>query len=289
MSLAACDHGTNQQLATASAIPLSPVPSAQTPMMTIGVTSSPATLAPTQPSTAIPLQNCAYGTGLRAETVDSLLKYKDRIGMVMSASSNLAAVYFPQFGSAIKVIGAPSLEILHDKSLRAGEDQVPYDALGYGLETSESTPEEEWRDLLGSTQKVRALADGENKLLLMAPGFKLMASNEGLYEQMAALSDIWMLQTQQLQKSPPGQAYRDEVARIVNLIRSGNPDIIIWAQITLPPDRKLDAEQWKEYYRSIMDLVDGAYIGIYTWEDFKQEDLINTMESIFETACINDQ
>lgn len=182
-------------------------------------------------------------------------------------------------------MGAPSLATLQDKGMRANSSGVPYEALGYGLETSKSTPDEEWQDLIGSTQKARQLADELHTQLLMAPGFKLMSDNEGLYPSMAAMADIWMLQTQQLQKGPPGPEYRQEVERIVNLIRSGNPGIAIWAQITLPPDREPNAAEWLEYRQAIMDLVDGTYIGVYTWDASNQDTLVNTIKSIIAAVC----
>jgi hypothetical protein len=102
---------------------------------------------------------------------------------------------------------------------------------------------------------------------------------------MAAESDIWIFQTQQLQKQPPGPGYREDVARIVTEIREANPDIIIWAQITLPPDRAPDAEEWLAYHDAIRDLVDGAYIGVYLWDRVAESELLATMGTIFETIC----
>jgi hypothetical protein len=203
----------------------------------------------------------------------------------MSANTTLAEQYFPQFEGSIRVIGAPSLEMLRDKAMRARVNYLPYEALAYGLETSKSTPEEEWQHIISSTQQAKSLVAEDNKFLLMAPGFKLMSDNEALYAPMASMADLWVLQTQQLQKNPPGLKYRQEVERIIKLIRSGNPDILIWAQITLPPDREPDAEEWLGYRKSIMDLVDGTYIGIYTWDKVDQDQLISTIQSIFNAAC----
>jgi hypothetical protein len=288
ISLSACDNVSIEAPQTISPTIAPTESDTPVPMVTVAVTNTPPTVELME--TTIPLASgeCSIGTGLRNDTVDTLVKYKDQLGMVMSASSSLAEQYFPHF-SSIRVLGAPSLEILHEKTIKAVENHITYEALGYGLETSESTPDQEWQDPLASILKARELADQAGKLLLMAPGFKLMAENEDLYGEMATLSDIWMLQTQQLQKNPPGPQYRQEVERIINLIRSGNPDIIIWAQITLPPDREPDAQEWSQYHNLIMDLVDGTYIGVYTWDLFDQKILISTIESIFESACNEDQ
>ena len=119
----------------------------------------------------------------------------------------------------------------------------------------------------------------------MGPGLRLMSQNEDKYAPMAALTDIWVFQTQRLQKNPPGPAYRQEVERVVNQIRDGNPDIEIWAQITLPPDREPDAEEWLAYRQSIADLVDGTYIGVYTWGSEDTDKLVATIETIFDDVC----
>jgi hypothetical protein len=225
--------------------------------------------------------------GLRQETVPVLQAYGDRPGLVMAASSRLAEQEFAGLEGWIRVLGAPSLDMLAQKAERAAEMGLEYEALAYGLETSRSTPEEEWQDLVGSTEQARALADRYGKLLLMGPGFRLMSAHEEMYAPMAALSDIWMFQTQRLQLNPPGADYRREVERVVGLIRAGNPDIVVWAQITLPPDREPDAAEWLDYRGSIADLVDGTYLGVYTWGSEDTGLLVGTIEEIFE-GCRGD-
>jgi len=219
---------------------------------------------------------------MREETVPVLLAYADRPGLVMVASSQLAEAHFAQIDGWIRVLGAPSLAALEEKAARAERQGTPYEALAYGLETGEGTPAEEWNDLVGSTERARAVADRYGKLLLMGPGFRLMSENEAAYAPMAALADIWMLQTQQLQKEPPGPGYRREVERVVGLIRAGNPDIAVWAQITLPPDREPDAVEWLAYRDVIADLVDGTYLGVYTWRTEKASALVSTVATVFE-------
>jgi hypothetical protein len=203
----------------------------------------------------------------------------------MAASSEMAESYFPQLEGWIRVLGAPSLDELGNKGDKANTSGLPYEGLGYGLETSQTTPEQEWKNLIESTGQARELVDLYGKMLIMGPGFQLMSRNEDKYAPMAALADIWMLQTQQLQKNPPGPAYREEVERLVGLIRSENPDIEIWAQITLPPDREPDATEWLEYRQLIVDLVDGTYIGVYTWDRVDNEVLVSTVDTIFNKVC----
>jgi hypothetical protein len=203
----------------------------------------------------------------------------------MVSTVELAQTYFPQLEGWIRVIGAPSLDALQSKAQRAHDAGLAYEGLAYGLETGKSTPADEWQDLIGSTQKARALADRYGKLLVMGPGFKLMSANESKYAGMAALADIWMFQTQQLQKEPPGPAYRQEVERVIGLIRAGKPDAQIWTQITLPPDREPNAEEWLAYRSLINDQVDGTYVGAYTWNTMDPQVLVSTIDAIFSTAC----
>lgn len=229
--------------------------------------------------------NCKLGLGLRAETLDLLLEHKNQIDFIMSASSILAEQYFSEFEGATRIIAAPSLKLLMVKGERALANKVPFEAIGYGLETSKSTPDEEWQDLVESTKKARDLSKKYEKLLVLGPGFKLLSTNEDKYGPMGAFTDIWMLQTQQLQKGPPSIEYRQEIERIVKLIRSENPEVEVWAQITLPPDRVPDANEWLAYHRFIFDLVDGVFIGVYTWDHVDQDHLIETIKTIIETAC----
>lgn len=203
----------------------------------------------------------------------------------MTASSNLAQQYFPYFEGWVRVLGAPSLSMLQRKAERADREGTQFEALTYGLETGPGTPDEEWQDPVGATQVGRAIADRYGKLLLMGPGFRLMSQNWDKYPPMTALADMWMLQTQQLQVNPPGPTYRQEVEKVVNHIKAGNPDISIWAQITLPPDREPDAEEWMAYRESIADLVDGTYVGVYTWKKDDPEKLVSIIETIFAAVC----
>jgi hypothetical protein len=229
--------------------------------------------------------DCQLGLGLRQQTIPVVTKYRDIPGFIMTANVGLADEYYQRLDGWTRTIGAPSLEALEMKAKRAEENQTPYEALSYGLETSQSTPEEEWQDLVGSTRAAKTIAENFGKQLVMGPGFRLMSENEDQYPVLAEMADIWVLQTQRLQVNPPGEEFRTEVERIVNLIRSGNPEIPIWAQITFPPDREPDAIEWLAYQESIVDLVDGTYIGIYIWESTDDDVLIMNVEKIYEAVC----
>lgn len=240
------------------------------------------------------------GLGLRLETQDLLLAYAGCRGLTMTSTPRLAEIVFPELnprnnprpdnsddaGNAgwIRLLGAPSLEALAQKAQRAQETGLVYEGLAYGLETSNATPDEEWQDLIGSTNQARIIADQVGVQLVMAPGFRLMSNNEEAYGPMAELTEIWMLQTQQLQRYPAGPVYREKVAAIVEQLREANPDIAVWAQINLLPHQATDAATWLAYRESIIDIVDGCYIGVYIWDTEDPEILFETISDIFAAA-----
>lgn len=230
---------------------------------------------------------CSIGLGLRRETIDVLLDYRNATGLVQTANLSLAEEYFPMLQGWIRVIGGPSLAVLNTKAARAFEIGLEYEGLSFGLETSESTPDEEWQNLVSSTQKAKDLSSDFGKILVMGPGFRLMSNNQDSYPEMAAEADVWIIQTQRLQALEPGDAYREEVEKLVSLIRRANPDIQVWAQITFPPDRPADAEEWLEFHNAISDIVDGTFIGVYIWDQQNTVTLQNEIVEIFETACKN--
>jgi len=247
--------------------------------------TQPVPTAQLQPTVTIPVNDCRIGLGLRRETIDLALKYKDHPALIMTSGTDLAREVFPQLPGWIRTLGAPSLAVLERSSLAAAKLNLPYEGLSYGLETGKSTPQDEWHNLVSATGQAQELAHKAGKILVMGPGFGLMSDNEDKYGDMAALADVWVFQTQRLQIDPPGDKYRQGVERVVNLIRAGNPDVKIWAQITLPPDREANAEEWLAYRSSINDLVDGTYLGVYTWGIADNAKLLSAMDTIFATAC----
>ncbi|MCX7013860.1 MAG: hypothetical protein NTW86_15135 [Candidatus Sumerlaeota bacterium] len=245
-----------------------------------GPASGPKADAPSkeQPSAQQP---CPLGTGLREETASIILKYKEHPGMVMAPSAELAAKVFPQIPGWLRVLGAPSLPKLKESGQLGREMAIPYESLTYGLETGKSTPEEEWHDMIGSTRKAKDICDQFGKQLMMGPGGRLMSQNEDKYVPMTALSEFWVFQTQRYQIDPPGEQYRKNVEATVKKIKEGNPKIIIWAQITFPPFKEPNAEEWLAYRRCITDVVDGAYVGAYTWDQYGEQ-LPKAIETIFQ-------
>jgi len=133
------------------------------------------------------------------------------------------------------------------------------------------TPREELEDYLDSLKKARALVKDYGAPLIMGPGLIEMAKREHLYPELAKHCDIWMIQTQRLQLDPQTgepvspERYREEVQRIVGLLRQGNPDIRVFVQIIplqATAERKafFTAERVVSYLLAIDDLVESAKI-----------------------------
>jgi hypothetical protein len=262
----------------------SPYPPA-TPSATPAATTAAATVAIDPTATLTARAGCPLGIGLNSDTVALLEKYAASDGLVMAASAELAGAHFPGLEGWFRVLGAPGLDALRQKAERALADDTPYEALAYGLETGPGSPDEEWQDLAGSAARAAALGGQFGKILILGPGFQLMTRNSDAYAPMAQQTDMWLLQTQQLQKGPPGEAYREAVRQLVAQIRATNPDIEVWAQITLPPDREPDAYEWLAYRAAIEDLVAGTYVGVYTWDKVDTGQLLAVLDTIFAAVC----
>lgn len=259
--------------------PVSPTP----PPTVTEASDSSATPAPTasERATGVPAALCALGSGLRRDTTELQVAYPAAGRFVMVSSAGPAKEFFGQLEGGLRVLVAPSLAQLELLAERADQSGVPYDALGYGLEQGRHTTADELADLVGATQQAADLADKYGKRLVVGPGFKLMSEHWSDYSPMAANADVWILQSQRLQVHPPGPTYREEVEKVVNEIRAGNPDIEIWVQISVTPGpTTLSVEEWLAYRDSIIDLVEGVYVF-----DARDPNRPETLEAIFDAVC----
>jgi hypothetical protein len=224
---------------------------------------------------------CPLGAGLREDTIEIQLAYQTPARLYVTGSLGFAREYFGQLETGMRVLIGPSLARLRELAEQAAECGLPYDALAYSLEASRNTPIEEQADVLGATQQAASLAHEHGKLLVMGPGWGLMEQNWAQYPTMASHADLWIIQTQRLQSNPADAAYREEVARVIDQLRAGNPDLHIWAQVSVTPGgRLLSAEEVLAYRRAIVDLVDGVYI--YEGGDPNRSE---TLQTIFAVVC----
>ena len=166
---------------------------------------------------------------------------------------------------------ARAVKILQEADIGPERVYIAYNPEPRPPGARQCTPREELDDYLGSLKKARELVKDFGAPLVMGPGLSEMAKREELYPEMARHCDIWMIQTQRLQLDPEtdepatGERYREDVERIVGLLRQGNPDIQVFVQI-IPlqktPERRaaFTAERLASYLLAVEDLVDAAKI-----------------------------
>jgi len=141
--------------------------------------------------------------------------------------------------------------------------------LAYNPERHPGTPTPEMDDLLSSARRAQQMARADGAPLIIGPGMKEMMQREQLYPELAKCCDIWMLQSQRLQldeatrKPVEIAVYREEVKRIVDSLRKGNPNIRIYVQLVTTAERtkvRLTPEQVAAFARSIEQWVDAVRI-----------------------------
>lgn len=141
--------------------------------------------------------------------------------------------------------------------------------LAYNPESQPGTPSVELRELVASCRKAKELAKDYGAPLLVGPGLREMSKREELYPELAKTCDIWLIQSQRLQldeatrRPVPVAQYREQVKRITDALRQGNPHIRIFVQVVTTAERGstvLSAPQVAAFARSVEDLVDAVRI-----------------------------
>jgi hypothetical protein len=166
---------------------------------------------------------------------------------------------------------ARAVDILQDAEINPDRVYIAYNPEPRPPGARQTTPREELDDYLSSLKKARELVKAYGAPLVMGPGLSEMAKHEHLYPEMARHCDIWIIQSQRLQlnletdEPVPVERYREEVKRIVELLRQGAPDIRVFVQIIplkATPRRKeaFTAERLASYVLAVEDLVDAAKI-----------------------------
>lgn len=233
----------------------------------------------------VPPAACPPGVHLSSETAPLLVEYRQAPGTVSAFSSIQAEMTFPELNAWQRLIVQPSLQGLQMKAQRAAESGLAYEALVYAPDTRPATPEEEWQNLLGTTQAARDIADQYGKQLILAPGSMLMAENPDNYPLMAALADGWFINTAVYQNAnPPGDRYRWDVGTVVNRLRAGNANIAIWAQISLDPQMP-DPDTWLAYWTSLRGLVHAADVVANFGSAEEPELLLGAIEELILRTC----
>jgi hypothetical protein len=166
---------------------------------------------------------------------------------------------------------ARAVKILQEANVEPERVYIAYNPEPRPPGARQCTPREELDDYLGSVKKARELVKDYGAPLIMGPGLIEMAKREHLYSEMAKHCDIWMIQSQRLQLDPETQEpssnerYREEIERIVRLLRQDNPEIQVFVQIIplkATPERRaaFTAERLASYLLAVENLVDAAKI-----------------------------
>jgi hypothetical protein len=117
------------------------------------------------------------------------------------------------------------------RSVEETEQHLPdiageIDIIGYNLEHSPATPEDEKADPVAAIQKMRDLADDYGLELAFGPDHDFALSH-GV--QMAPYADIFVLQIQRQQTNPG--VVKDFVEPLVPQLRQANPDLEVSVQV----------------------------------------------------------
>jgi predicted acyl esterase len=166
---------------------------------------------------------------------------------------------------------ARTVRILEEADIAPERVYIAYNPEPRPPGARQCTPREELDDYLGSLKKARELVKAYGAALVMGPGLIEMAKREELYPELAKHCDIWMIQTQRLQldlesgEPRSDEYYREQVKRIVAMLRQGNRDIRVFVQIiplqaTSERRETFTAERLTSYLLAVEDLVDAVKI-----------------------------
>jgi len=141
--------------------------------------------------------------------------------------------------------------------------------VAYNPERAPGTTKEELDNLLESVKQGHKMVREYGADFLVGPGLREMGKREHLYPKLAKHCEMWLIQSQRLQidaatrKGISPQEYRKKVKRIVDSLRSGNPEIRIVVQIIAGRDsahQRFNADEITAYARAVEDLVDSVRI-----------------------------
>jgi hypothetical protein len=166
---------------------------------------------------------------------------------------------------------AKAVKILQEANIEPERVYIAYNPEPRPPGARQCTPREELDDYLGSVKKARELVKDYGAPLIMGPGLIEMAKREHLVSRdgqtLRHLDDPEPEAPARPETQEPtsNERYREQIERIVRLLRQGNPDIQVFVQIIplqATPERKaaFTAERLASYLLAVEDLVDAAKI-----------------------------
>ena len=160
-----------------------------------------------------------------------------------------AQTYFPLWGSKLRCILGRTHAEMTALGTAAAAAGVPYDCLGYNLESSGDP--DELADVVQACKDAEIIAASFSKPLLIGPGGRLADEHAAEVPSMAACADYWLLQGQRQQIYAPGAGFEDGIRSRLDLVLSGNPTITLLVQISTWAGYLLTAAQLYAYIAAL--------------------------------------
>lgn len=193
-----------------------------------------------------------FGLGLSAGTLYVDLHNTYPTTFAYSPTLTNPKLYYPAWGAKLRTLIGLSLAGLANIAALAAAEAVPYDCLGYNLESSGDPGELE--DIAASCAAAKAIAVTHGKPLLVGLGGRLADEQAALVPACAASADYWLLQGQRQQVYPPLGQYKTEISARLDLALSGNPAAQLIVQVTTWNGMLMSSEQVHAYVQALVDL-----------------------------------
>ena len=186
-----------------------------------------------------------------AENVEVFNRYAREQDVVAARPPDLYLLEKVERGRK-NLVFAPRDEPLTDvQSVISEAKSLGVTILGYDLE--EAAPKE---DLISKEEEMQANADENEMLYVFGP---TLLKLERFYDDFARHADIILLQSQHYQTT---DAYEDKVEGLIEKIRTSNPDVQIWVQVSVNPraDRRISPDEVVREIALIADQADLIWI-----------------------------
>lgn len=167
-------------------------------------------------------------------------------------------------------------------------NEIKFDYLCYNPEAyaSSHTPQEEKKDIVEAVKNARKLADKHKVRLIIVTDSKITLQRFG--SQIAKYADIFVVQLQSYQLLPDKE-FIEKTVGFINIVKEGNPNIPIIAQLSInPPSLKNPKGIGKVYVPSMVEdilhkvSVISNYIDGVGFLLFKEDDGFNRFEELIQ-------
>lgn len=193
-----------------------------------------------------------FGLGLSAGTLYVDLHNAYPTTFAYSNTIGNPKLYYAGWGAKLRALIGLTLTSLSNIADLAAAEAVPYDCLGYNLESSGDPGELD--DIAAACAAAKAIATANAKPLLVGLGGALADERAAEIPACAASADYWLLQGQRQQIYPPLGQYKTEISARLDLALSGNPATQLIVQVTTWNGMLMSSEQVHAYVQALVDL-----------------------------------